>query len=287
MKCSDIRDKLMDYVAEELPPAEMEEVCSHITTCEGCRAQLAVARKVSDALLLLSAEEPVPDLVGAVRRRLDQPQRSWAFLTPRLAWAFTAVLVCMLVITGWLVWRPGTQPNSNTAHQPRKPQTPAIANKAVQPPVEIHTAKAPQPVKHRPVLRYVAIRQPQPKPQTKHAVAVRPKPERRVKPMPEVNEPAPRPEEPEIRMAVSPREPESFVIQVGDEEPSTSAELTVIRHFDVGGNVKAVTITNKPQPADNHRPDSVNPGNTLLLDVQPKGSVELATTRFGGNITNA
>lgn len=291
MKCSEIRDKLMDYAADELPPPEMEDVRAHISSCEGCRAELAIAERASDALLLLNAEDPVPDLIGAVRQRLDREQACRSALMPRLAWAYTAALVCMLAITGWLIWRPGAQQINNIARQPRKAQPPVVANKTVPTPAPAPAVREPepQPVKHT-APRHVAIRQPQAQPRAQRTVAVKPKVNGRVVkpiPAPAIHELSPRPDEPEIRMAVSPREPESFVVQVGDEEPSTSAELTVVRHFDVGGNIRAVTITNKPRPADNDKPDSIIPGNTQLPGVEAPGSQESATTRFGGNTTNA
>jgi hypothetical protein len=282
MKCSKVRDKLMDYASAELTPSEMEEVRGHLATCEGCRTELAIAQDASGALSFLNAEESTPDLVSAVRRRLDQEQMRRPVLVPRLAMAFATVLVCIVVVTGWLMWRPAGHQNTNMAHRPGMARPPVVAEKIEKPGVADHSLKAPEPVKHG-TSGTIAVSRP--RPHIRHAVASAPKSYRSVRKMAPAPTRIAHSAQPEIRIAVSPRQPESYIVPVGAEEQAAPARVSVVRHFDVGGNVRSVTITDRAEPAAKQNPPV--PGNTRRPDARPSGSEEAVTSRPGGSIYNA
>ena len=102
MKCSRVRERLMDYIPAELPPRELQQINMHLVGCEACRAEVEKARKASSALKALANESPYPDLVAAVRTRLAGAGRRRPAIMPGLAIGFSAAAMVALIVTGWL-----------------------------------------------------------------------------------------------------------------------------------------------------------------------------------------
>lgn len=284
MRCSAVRDMLMDYVSAELPRSEMDRIGEHLAGCTECRGALEVARGASEVLSFINTEAPAPDLVGAVRGRLDRGARSrQPFPWPRLAMAGAVALVCMVVITGWLISRPDARHGANIARQPERVQSPNVSQPTAQPEPVVRPVTIPMPAKrnaHRLVAEHI-VRSAQPH----RELAANPRHVRSM-PAPSRDEVRPQPDRPQIEMAVSPKAPESCVIRSQDQPDSPN--LTVVRHFDAGGNVRSVTITDKASPANT--PDSTDapePGSTRLPNAPSAGDMQFATLLTGGSITNA
>ncbi|MDI6828962.1 MAG: zf-HC2 domain-containing protein, partial [Armatimonadota bacterium] len=107
MKCSKVRDKLMDYIAAELPTKEAREVSDHLASCESCRAFLALAQRASKALNYLREEEPAPQVLSSVRQRIDREKVAHRPI-PVIRFAVTLSIIFMggLVVAGWLLRSP-------------------------------------------------------------------------------------------------------------------------------------------------------------------------------------
>ncbi len=271
MRRSKVKDRLTDYAAAELTPTETEEVRSHLAECEECRAELEAARDALNALALLNSDEPSPDLVGAVRQQLAIESSSHRFvIRPQLA---MAAVICFVLIAYWALQKPNAPGTTPIARQPQ-----------VQTPVIGHRAGAPAPA---PGLRnegtQVAKALPQSQSITHH---VRQRNNKRVLPRRAPRVYSPRVTS-EIKMALAPRGPESYVVSADPQEHQTTDQCTVVRQFDVGGNVRSVTITDTVQPSENSAPDSVIPENGRLPDAPPAGETDSREIISGGYNFNA
>ncbi len=85
-------------------------------------------------------------------------------------------------------------------------------------------------------------------------------------------------------IALRPREPESYVIHVSSEDEASASELTVVREFDVGGNVTSVTIQETALPAEEPGSEFPVPGESRLMDGPPAGELESENLHSGGYI---
>lgn len=72
MDCKVCRERLSEYEARELPPADAEAVRRHLESCAECRGQRARLARLAEAVDTLPEEEPPESLSFAVRREVDR-----------------------------------------------------------------------------------------------------------------------------------------------------------------------------------------------------------------------
>lgn len=269
MKCSGVRDKLMEYASRELPSAEAERITAHLADCAGCRKQFDVAREALDALSLLRADEPAPDLIAGVRRKLAQEEMGRHPLLRPWTVVGYASLACAIIAACWILLKPAPQPGMPVVREPERIQT--------MPRTPAPTVK-PVVVDHKPI--------PKPRPLVATADRPRAKPvHRRPSPRYLVRRPRPAPAEPVIKLTVSPRQPEAFLVSASEDQPD-APKVRVVRHFDVGGNIRSVTITDHAEPAVVPSPRLILPGTNDTPD-DPKPVREESGVNYGGRLDNA
>lgn len=280
MKCSRVRDKLMDYTSAELPPSEFQQMNEHLMACEDCRKELELARDASSALEVLSGESPTPALVMAVREKIDRGRATRRpVLVPRLAMGFSAAALIALAITGWLRFGSvdravitAVKPGSDQIQQNRSSEDmkkpPALDADGQQPTtLALNSAGRHAVVPARRVNRVVL-------PRTSLGAEMTPII------VPEVDS------EPVILFALQPKEPEIFVTHLDGAEGESPTDLTVVREFDDGGNISSVTIEGTPSASST---GDVVPASdrTHLLDVPPAANLEARYPDAGGITRNA
>jgi hypothetical protein len=284
MKCSRVRDKLMDYTSADLPPGELHRINEHLMGCEQCRAALELARRASSALNMLGSEEPAPALVSAVREKLARDRRvARPVLIPRLAMGFSAAALVALVIAGWL--RYGPLDRTDVAVE-------TAGNGHVQAPVPTAVPSAPKntPPPSEPEPRLATNQsQRQARPGGRAAGSLTANSRREKEdpgPVPTLAEPD-ADSEPVILIAVQPKEPEIYVMHLDSEEEQPATELTVVREFDGGGNITSVTIHGDSSVEDSA--DTVVPAadRTELLDAPPTDDMRAGYPYGGGSARNA
>ena len=237
MKCSRVRDKLMAYAAGELSPREAEDVGAHLDGCDSCRAQYDIAGRASAALNCLREEEAAPELIGAVRRKLAVAPRRLR-LAP-LAAALCVPILVALIAACWMWQKPAPVIRQET--YARREPTRIVSNPVTHQPKAVSiattgTVRHRTPHHKRPSARterdrpVVAI--PTPVPETVEPPEVSPE-----------HPPTPSDGKSQIVIALRPREPEILLYRTGGENGSPSTNLTVVREFDVSGNVVSVSIT--------------------------------------------
>ncbi len=285
MKCSRVRDKLMDYTSAELPPSEFQQMNEHLMACEDCRRELDLARDASSALEVLSGEAPTPALVMAVREKIDRGRATGRpVLVPRLAMGFSAAALIALAITGWLRFGSvdrtvitAVKPGSDQVLQNRSPESaktppaPALDADGQQPTtLALNSAGRPAVVTAKQGTRRVRVVLPRTSLGAEMTPGV----------MPEVDS------EPVILFALQPKEPEIFVTHLDGTDGESPTELTVVREFDDGGNISSVTIEGTPSASST---GDVVPASdrTHLLDVPAANNLEARYPDAGGITRNA
>jgi len=108
MSCKNNESRILAYVDGRLKEAERVEMEKHLASCAACSVQVNEFRAVNDLLGELPMVEPSPEFDVRVRARVAaEPVKqklswwSWAWPTPRVAFAATALLVAIL----WLGYR--------------------------------------------------------------------------------------------------------------------------------------------------------------------------------------
>lgn len=268
MKCSRVRDMMMDYVSEETSAADAELIRTHLAGCTACRRERELAREACAALAALRADEPAPELIHGVRRKLGRDEiEPHAMLRPWPALS-SAALVCTLIAACWILMRPEPPREITMVSRPEKMQAPTVT----QPPRPVIVDPKPE-TSYRPRQKVAAADSGRRRPMRYHAT---PAPRiRRSSPMPEIN------------LAVTPRQPESLTVMADLDNRPDSPRVTVVRHFDVGGNVRSVTITDKAEPAGDSRPDSIIPGSGQPTEAPFPDNTRSEIIRHGGNVTDA
>ena len=95
MTCDDIKPVLLDYVMEEVAPAERGEIARHLETCAACSQEAGRFRQTVGALAQAAAFEDVPQKI----RIMAEPVNAWAAFwrnPARLAFA-TSGLACLAI----------------------------------------------------------------------------------------------------------------------------------------------------------------------------------------------
>lgn len=297
MKCSTVRNMLMAYVSAELPPGEERDIREHLADCVACRAELDRARRASDALVLLAVEEAAPAMLGPVRERLIREKfgRRPA-LRLRLA-AVSALLVGVLVAAGLFWQKSAVHENAPMARQPSSIQTPIESDQAASSAVTPPVAEAPEPMAkrktHKPIAhRPTGTRHPAgPGPPVRRPPEAESVPDEPIVVKEPVESPAPEaiPEaetdsESVILFALRPADPETYVIQVSDEGESLATELTVVREFDIGGNVTSVTIEHTVSSTLESDSGTPIPESGQLMEVSPAREFYAENLDSGGYI---
>ncbi len=258
MKCSKIRDKLMDYIAEELPMKEAREVSDHLVYCESCRAFLALAQRASRALNYLREEEPAPQVLSAVRQRIDGEKVARRPI-PAIRFAVTLSIIFIggLVIAGWFLRSPLVHNGSKVVKHNEYLESPLpkadLREQGVPsstPDLAIMSDRSVQQVKQSPVEPKISRVKTMPVSERRRALPASKKvilARKSVKKASAKVELKPNNEEPVMVFVLAPREPEVYTIQVSADAESGEAEtpateLNVVREFDVGGRVTSVTI---------------------------------------------
>lgn len=282
MKCSRVRDRLMDYTSAELPPGEFQRMNEHLTACEECRRELEIARRASSALDALGTEAPSPALVSAVREKIERDRATRRpVLVSGLAMGFSAATLIALIITGWLRYGsvdrkdvmvvkpgPGQTRQNGSPKDVKTPPAPIIKPDAPGPSVVTDYRRAPGPAG-------TSIRRPE-----------RPAPPEIASGPGETSTVPESDSEPVILFALQPKEPEIYVTHLDAQEGEPPTELTVVREFDEGGNITSVTIQGA-SPASSSGDVVPASDRTHLLDVPPADNLEARHPDAGGIIRYA
>ncbi len=121
MNCEGAKDRLLDYLNDELPASDRAALDAHLANCPNCQQELAATRQVWQLMVAVPTPEPRPEMRTNFYAMLDtfaeaeaaKPNRSWTsildqikqFLTPTVAlrMAYSLLLVGVGVAAGyWL-----------------------------------------------------------------------------------------------------------------------------------------------------------------------------------------
>lgn len=78
MDCNKVREKLMLYSKNELPPAERTELIEHIENCRECKADLKQLRQMDKIVHTAIKTEPAPDFNADIYQP-DQGINYWKY----------------------------------------------------------------------------------------------------------------------------------------------------------------------------------------------------------------
>lgn len=134
------RDRLSEYLDDELDGAERAEVEQHLSGCDACRSTLAELRRVVERARQLGDPAPEMDLWPAISSRIRSAgasdhrrasaragagaasvlrrRRGWTFSTPQLA----AAAVLLVALSSSIVWQVAEEAGSRRS----PPATPAV-----------------------------------------------------------------------------------------------------------------------------------------------------------------
>jgi len=236
MKCRAVRSRLSQYLEQDLPSAQHQEIAQHLDLCASCRAEAESLRASLQALATLSVLEPAPDLLADLRRRIAAPSAK------RVRWAWSGVAVA--AVAAMLIW---LRPETKTALPPMsRPVAPRAEATRPAPP---RVAAAPAPVARQDVVR---------RPRLSVAWATsRPRPTRAVTPHP-TESPAPSPQQPEA----SPPAPVEtvqatggIILILGDPIPPLT-ESRCHLELTLADGTRSVYERNT-KPGENGRPDTI------------------------------
>ena len=148
MKCSKAQARLSQYLDGELTEKVRAAIALHLEGCVACRRELETLQAADDALQLLAAIEPAPDLTSDLRRRLDSVPAGGVRWVPAALAAGVAVLLVVLCIRLVTPRAPLPEPGPSPAQQaPARVAT-------VPPPIAAEPAdvqpQAPAPIAHTP-----------------------------------------------------------------------------------------------------------------------------------------
>lgn len=218
MKCRIIRQRLVEYVEDSLPPGERADIEAHLATCAACRAEAVALQRAENALRRLGVIEPAPE-VADVRHLHPVPRPGGR---TRWVWAGVCLAAAAVVLT-ILMWphaaqrQPSPSSSANVAMKteptaPSRPdQVPEVAPPA-PPPAPIVVVERRHPARPSPTPRRIVER-------LKPAPSVAPEP-----PAPEIV-----PHEPEVPAPVVTAQeseaPAGLILLIGEprESPPSSS----------------------------------------------------------------
>jgi hypothetical protein len=116
MTCTEIQDRLNDYVDGALPEAAFQEMELHLAGCAECRAEERLLRTLLAQAAALSEERlPRRDLWPEIAVRLDGGALGPALWSRASTWASLAAAAAVVVVLGVLLRRsegPGSGPSA-------------------------------------------------------------------------------------------------------------------------------------------------------------------------------
>jgi anti-sigma factor RsiW len=111
LACERARDRIDPYLEDELPRREAAEVESHLAGCADCRAELAIARRLREALrtglpMLACPPEVTARVLAIAREEAAAPRRWRSWLgTGTLRPALAAAALLALLLAAPLLYR--------------------------------------------------------------------------------------------------------------------------------------------------------------------------------------
>ena len=105
--CSE-RQRVQDYLDRALEPGAAQAFRAHLATCPGCTAELALYRRVFDALAATPTWDPGPALTERVLARVLPSQIRRHRRLVALGWGYAGALAGMLGAVGVWSARPGS-----------------------------------------------------------------------------------------------------------------------------------------------------------------------------------
>lgn len=100
MNCGDMKEYLIDYILEEMDPELQIQVNEHLAICDKCRAAAAETERMVDGFKGSARFKPVPEIYGAIAKRIRKPKpdRARLFGVPKsLVFALGAFLLGIVV----------------------------------------------------------------------------------------------------------------------------------------------------------------------------------------------
>jgi anti-sigma factor RsiW len=100
MKCSQIKNHIIDYVLNELDPEHQITVNEHLAICSGCRDELRRTEAVIGGLRGATRFEPTPAVYGKITEQITvpRPKRTRFLGMPRsLVYAFAAFILGVVI----------------------------------------------------------------------------------------------------------------------------------------------------------------------------------------------
>jgi anti-sigma factor RsiW len=116
MTCTDIQERLNDYVDGALPEAAFQEMELHLAACAECRAEERLLRTLLAQAAALSEERlPRRDLWPEIAVRLDGGALGTALWSRASTWTGLAAAAALVVVLGVLLRQPGEEARPETA----------------------------------------------------------------------------------------------------------------------------------------------------------------------------
>ena len=117
MKCPECKEKLVDYLYNELSPKEKHDMDQHLATCEQCKRELSQFQLVRTSFQQLKKEEPSAlvhqRILAHAKDSSLQKNRSW--LTQLIFKPSTATVMAVLIAVGIFYYtRPFITPGTDT-----------------------------------------------------------------------------------------------------------------------------------------------------------------------------
>ena len=127
MNCTLIRQRLSELLYEDLPPADREQLLSHLAQCPECRSEYASLRELKRALNIVSAPEVsvnLPALYQQVADHQARGERRWRRTALALAGLAAALIVGLAlrweirlgrdqIVIRWTASTPAVEPAPN------------------------------------------------------------------------------------------------------------------------------------------------------------------------------
>ena len=109
MKCSQIKNHIIDYVLNELDPERQIKVNEHLAICSRCRDELQRTEAMIDGFRGATRFEPTPAVFGKITEQITvpRPKRTRFLGMPRsLVYTFAAFIFGVVIMIGLSVMLP-------------------------------------------------------------------------------------------------------------------------------------------------------------------------------------
>jgi hypothetical protein len=123
MSCDEIRQSFDDYLDDELSARARHQVERHVTSCDGCRAELTELRSLIEAARELELQTaPDHDLWPAIAARLESETAAETPWWLRLAAAGIALAILSVPLSVW--WMGRSDESARSTFQYERPTQP-------------------------------------------------------------------------------------------------------------------------------------------------------------------